>query len=591
MHYREISSQITDSRNQIRNTLKAAGVGDLGQVMTSGPAGGGIGSLLAGQNTSASRAFDHYKSWVYVCTAYIARRVAGQPILAGEPAKEPKAQRGGQTRIKNAFMPWPVKHHISMNDVDVIAEHPALDALARPNSLQDSYSFRYLSTANLLLTGESYWIASESTDEDGEKRLELWAVPTHWIIASHKKGPYSSFRLKTPGMVGQGIALDPEQVMRTYLPDPECLTSVKSPLHAIHQAARIDDSILYSQDQMFQRGINPNLMITIAQRRGPDGKPTGSRPTLSDWQHSQLVQSIREVWGRTLNYGDPAIIDGVIDKVEKLQAMPSEMDWQDSSTFNKSRIFQAFGLNPIVVGEIMGANRAQAVEAEKSACTNAVNPIINCFSATIMERVAPLYDTEDLMLWIQPCDPIDSELQDKRWLEGHKQGLITDSEIRAEIYNLPPKAEQPKNQMLTTHTGWAATQAVVVQYQSGQIDRVSAIQQLMLFLEIDEKMADLLVGEEPEINQAPAGEVIGTIDEGSDNEDAELEGDGDDDENIGGRPVQGDGDGDGVLNESAAQITDFKSAMIDTLEAFEAETLKRVKLCLGDRKPQKLEQS
>jgi phage portal protein BeeE len=51
------------------------------------------------------------------------------------------------------------------------------------------------------------------------------------------------------------------------------------------------------------------------------------------------------------------------------------VDFLESGQSTKSRIFQSFGVNPIIVGEIAGANRAYAAVAEAVFCSNVINPL------------------------------------------------------------------------------------------------------------------------------------------------------------------------------------------------------------------------
>lgn len=510
VNYCDLQKSSTDRKLAYRETLSKAGGISPSQL---GGGNGGDFQFFGGDAAEKKQrsAYEQFKSWVFVCANYLAKRVASQPILAGEqinaeanPVRRPDGRwysSKGVQMVRSIDFP----HLASKSpgaDVEVISEHAALDVLCRPNYLQGSFEFRYLSVINLLLTGEAYWIMDTVADPDteGGQRLEMWVLPTHWIKAGHRDGPYTSFKLQPPNVPGEGMPLKPENVIRTYLANPVSLTGVWSPLHAIMRASNIDDHLQHSQEQMFSRGINPNVILTIADRRGIDGKPTGSKPTLTGDQRRQMVRAVREVWGSTMNMGDPAIIDGMIAGIHKLNSAPAEMDWMNSEQINKPRIMQAFGVNPIVVGEIVGANRAQAVTAEASVAENTINPLASAISSSMTDRIGPLYtDPERLLIWIQPCSPVDTDLRDKRWLAGHKQGVVDDNEIRSELYGLTPKEDEVvRNAILNSHTGMAQTLAVVTAYSDGKIPRDSAIAMLMVFLEIEEVVATELVGEERE---------------------------------------------------------------------------------------------
>jgi len=566
--YLEIAKQTRNSRANLSVAMEKT-IGSLDASAMSGVSSS-IASFVSNDSRGQRRqveSYEQFKNWVFVCVNYIARKVAMQPIIAGEQVgAEANPERSAPSRtkrVKNRDLPSSIQKSVGIADVEVISNHAVLDALSRPNYLQDSFQFRYMSTINLLLTGEAYWLLGEDdegVDDNGNKKLEMWAIPTHWMVPDHKNGPYSGFRFKPPGTVGRGTELPRESVARSYLANPASLTSVWSPLHAVLRAAKVDDHIMYSQESMFARGINPNVILTIGQRRGPDGKPTGSRAKLTGAQRRQIVRSVREVWGNTVNYGDPAIIDGLIESVHKLNSAPNEMDWTNSSTVNKSRIMQAFGVNPIVVGEIVGANRAQATEAEKSVASNTLNPILDIFSSTMTTSLGPLYsDPERLLLWIEEVVPVDIELRDKRWLDGSKQGLVDIDEVRGELYGLPPR-DEPRGILLSSHTGWQQARETVVAYSDGKMERDSAIKMLMMFLEIEEDEAEELVGEErdPIVPLAIAPPM--NEDEG---DDAEEEEGGDEEVEV-----------DEGVADSVRSVT---ASLYETIDAFEAAVIRNMR--------------
>ena len=214
-------------------------------------------------------------------------------------------------------------------------------------------------------------------------------------------------------------------------------------------------------------------------------------------QRRQIVKSVREVWGRTINAGDPAILDDFIESVHKLHNTPQEMDFLASSKITKERIMQAFGVNPFVVGEIGNANRAQAVEAERSFC-NTVNPYLDAFSETMTDFLGPMFEQpKRLLVWIEKCEPKDPELDAKKWSEALKTDTVTKTEFRSSQLGLPPLDDEiERNVLLSTVGGMTGPVSILTAMGQGIIERDAARNILMIFLQIDEKTADGLVGSE-----------------------------------------------------------------------------------------------
>lgn len=449
-------------------------------------------ALFGQSDIRNQRAYGYYRGWVYTCIHPAARRVAAQPWgcgLMGGSRSADKRLVGG-TQLKRLRQLGCVKQ--ASSELEVVESHPLLDLLERPNSVQRKWDFLYLSAVNMLLTGECYWVASGGEDDNEE----LWCVPTHWIRPRHDNGLFTGFTLSIDSMVR--VELSSEQVARTYMPSPYDVRQAMSPLQAIIQSVQVDDSIVTSQKQLFDRGIFPNLVVTVGRNIGPDGKRTDTRPALTMPQRSQMIRAIRQIWSQSVNAGDPAIIDGFIESIHKITNSPQEMDWLQSSELVRKRIMQAFGLNPIIVGELENANRASAVVAEQSVCANVVNPLVAAFSETAQEFFSQRYpESEKLVVWLEPAEPVDPDLELARWTAARQVGDVTPNEFRAEILGLPPLEEdegQHRNQLLDSAAGMQAAIQVTSAIAMGAISQESGASLLQLFLQITEQEADAIVG-------------------------------------------------------------------------------------------------
>ncbi len=130
----------------------------------------------------------------------------------------------------------------------------------------------------------------------------------------------------------------------------------------------------------------------------------------------------------------------MIENVTKLSNQIAEMDFMDSSKLTKSRVLQAYGVSPILLGEIEGANRASSVVAEEILIANKINPLIELISGCMTEWLGPMFASprEKLVVWIEPACAHDPELTLKRWDLGLKMGATSRNEYRVQVLNLQP---------------------------------------------------------------------------------------------------------------------------------------------------------
>lgn len=488
--------------------------GALGAALSSG------GSLMGGNNQTnykAKRGLAEFRGWVYVAVNAIAKAIAAQPAVVGRFITEQQSASKHGTlsvtkhRLQTHAGPYQVAQAIaakaatSSQKIEVIDAHPLVDLLAKPNPVQRKWELLYFATSNLLLTGQCYFIGGMAYDEEtGAQRPELWAVPSSWVRPIHDKGLFAEYAI-TFKQNEEPTIYPAENVTRICFPHPSDPRECMSPLEAITSAVSVDNAIQSSQEQMFSRGIHPNLIVTVGKVVGPDGSTSDRRPVLTSAQRRSITRAIREVWRNTVGQGDPAILDGFIENVHKLSNSPNEMDWLNSGKITKDRIFQAFSVNPIVVGEITPANKAQAVEADKNFCAMAVNPIIDSISNALTELAQYWFpggtdgNTETpqdaLAVWIEPRVPIDSDLKLREWETARKNEDVTRNEFRTEILGLPPmedRVEKPK--LMQTVGGITGTVQVLSAVGQGVIRPAQAAKVFELFFDLDADTAGQLAG-------------------------------------------------------------------------------------------------
>lgn len=502
------------ARGSLRRRYEKAGIPGvpLGDILGGGSGEGGGGTFGSAKNQKrAGQAYGHFRHWVFVAISAIAKRLAGQQFGAGwiegvkeegEPASDEGDDGKGKRWRKAVKQDLPRLHNrftkaVQENQLQVLLNHEVLDALARPNPVQHKWEFVYIYAANLLLCGEAYIVGGWNRKTG---RAEMWSIPTPWITPKHEGGLFTSYLLKVSD-TSEGEELKPEQVARTYFPDPSDMKGCISPVMTQLTAIRTDDHIQLAQEASFRKGIFPNVAIKVGQRIGEDGKPTGARPVLTGAQRRQIIRAVTQIWDDTVGRDEPAILDGLIEDVYKLDKTGKEMDWINSGESVKKRIFQAFGVNPIVVGEALPSSKAQAVVAERSVCDNAVNPIGDALSVALTDFLQPLYsDPENLQVWLEKAYPLDEEAELAKWTTGLANGAAKSNEYRTEVLGLPPLEEEVERPaVLSTVGGIQGLVTIVSNVGQGMIGPESAKAMLKLVFQVSDDEAANLISDTADI--------------------------------------------------------------------------------------------
>jgi phage portal protein BeeE len=380
---------------------------------------GGVPTRRANMGNAAEQ-LQAFKGWVYAAVRPIAQRIAGQPIHVG---------RKGKAKL--------VRSKAAMPDgVDELPTHPLLDALNDPNELMVKWSLIYTLVASMELTGRQLWWLPEL---DGRRRI--FPIPTSWIEGIVGSTSYAAFKVRPPNSA-EAETLDSSECFYACYAHPGDPHGVISPLQAAAAAVDADEQIQVSQSAMFHRGIHPTHAIIVGKHTDAGGGTVGGslgRPTLTGPQRRQLIDSIRQLYAGAYKHGEPLILDGMIEDVKRLSNTAAEMDWLDSSKFLKARITQAFGTNPVVMGEIESVNKASSLAAEDHFAKFTVNPKIELLSQCLTEFLGPIFsaDGERLIVWIEPYCPKDDDLDIRRMQLVAQFGGVELNELRTWA-GLPP---------------------------------------------------------------------------------------------------------------------------------------------------------
>src|SRR3990167_3742155 len=299
--------------------LKADGA--LGGVLGVSPQAGFMGNWKDQQQGRVQYA--QFRGWLYAAINALSSEAAGQPVCVGrmrgaEPVPEEGKRRrpsGSKTFVMRK-MTSAAYSKAASTELEVLNDHPLLKSLEQPNPFQSRWQFVYSFVANLNLTGWAYVVVEEGKNG----KLDFYSLPPTWVRPDHSKGPFSAFKVVNPShpdAASGGETLDRSQVMFAHLPNPSDPLSALAPVSTQMAAIRVDDHIQTSQERFFENGIFPGVIVTVGKDPHPD-VPGWMRPRLTGGQRRQVIGAIRKVMGGVANYGNPAIVDGLIESIERL---------------------------------------------------------------------------------------------------------------------------------------------------------------------------------------------------------------------------------------------------------------------------------
>jgi phage portal protein BeeE len=352
----------------------------------------------------------------------IATTVAGQPFCAGK-------KRGSQSKesytTKALSDSLPTQYKALARRIDQLESHPVLDTLADPSEFYCEWSLKFATAASLELTGRALWILLEDNGKRG-----IFPIPVSWV--SEVNWVDGIWYIRRPGTTKE-LEIASEFMAHFFYPNPSDPTEALSPLSAVGMSVIADEAIQTAQSSAFQNGLYPGLAVRVGEISDSNGGKY--RPELNADQRKTLIGTIRAAVGGANRNGEPVILDNMIEDVFPITRNPAEMGFLDSGRFTEKRIQHAFGVNPILLGEIEGANRASSTSAEHNFNTKKINPLLALISQTATEWLAPWYKDKSLVVWLPECVAHDAEIEIKKWAISGKHATV--NEHRARL-GLPP---------------------------------------------------------------------------------------------------------------------------------------------------------
>jgi HK97 family phage portal protein len=273
----------------------------------------------------------------------------------------------------------------------------------------------------LMLTGEA--IMYKVPGQRSGRVVELQLLASSTIEVERTQDGEKTF-LYRPDPTRAPIRLRSEEVIFLKLDDPISKDRGLSPLAAAARETDTDNEATNFRKAFFQNGGIPSGVLTTERPATPK--------ELEEW-----AAMWRERYSGSKNAGKtPALAGGL--KYQRAGALPNELAFPELTGLSESRICQAFGVPPVLVGAKVGLDRStynNYANARRSFWEDTVSPLLEFLEDELTDgltdpedrrRVA--FDTSKV-----PALQEDAGKVEERYRRALEAGAITVNEYREKI--------------------------------------------------------------------------------------------------------------------------------------------------------------
>ncbi len=253
-------------------------------------------------------------------------------------------------------------------------EHDILKRLARPNEDEGRRAFIFKCFASLLLSGNRYVLAGRIGQEPPRA---LWCPRPDMmkVVPGGPKGQIvGGYEY---GTTGTPLPLEFGLVMHSKLFHPTDHFYGLSPLSVAAHAVDISNMAAEWNMRLLQNDMRPPGALST------DGK-------LTDDQYERLRTKMKNEWQGYENAGIPLLLEGGLKWVN-FMLTAKEMDWLNTTKFNKRDICTTFNLDPVLVGDGEYSTYSNKNEARKGAYEDVIIPFMEELCDDFNAWLSPMY--------------------------------------------------------------------------------------------------------------------------------------------------------------------------------------------------------
>lgn len=278
---------------------------------------------------------------------------------------------------------------LKLKAIEELDSHPLIDLLNEPNNYQTGIELRESFWYNYQLTGDGFIFA----EVNGDKPVFFHCLPSD-RISLYRSG--NDWRMPITRVVfnawdGTNIEIPLEYLMHMSKWSPlDPLQGGFSPLQSAGSAVSKNDENDLMQGQMYKNGgtgtiISSDILVQ-------DGK---SYSKLSVEQVSAIQKTIDINYAGAKNAGRMHVTNGHVN-VQKFGDTLVDLNAINADNQDAVRIAAAWGVSPILIGDMSGGTDNNVKGAYKALVTNVVIPELRKFDAKFKKFSSKWYKGERL---------------------------------------------------------------------------------------------------------------------------------------------------------------------------------------------------
>lgn len=257
-------------------------------------------------------------------------------------------------------------------DVALVAKHPALTVLGRPNPFYTRQELFESGQQHVDLTGEGWLIVSYL----GRMPAELWvARPDRMVVVTDPTDFLIGYLYCGPD--GKEIPLKPNQVLSMRMPNPLDPYRGAGPVQTI--MAQISGTAMSAEwnANFYRNGARPGGIVKLTRR-------------FSDPEFEKLVERWNYNHKGVANAGRTAFLeDG--DWIDPKPMSIADMQLVETSNLNRDTILLAYGASKYDVGVLEDVNRASASAAANDFGERMTVPRLDRWAGMLNNDFLPLF--------------------------------------------------------------------------------------------------------------------------------------------------------------------------------------------------------
>lgn len=373
--------------------------------------------------------YNHFRGRPYSVITFLARKIAERPVRISRImttderiVQEILKKHGKPHRKPIKEEDCPVLYKELAKNMMYDDEHPLHNLFRNPNPMFTWFDIMFSTVCSLELTGQAFiWMV-----QDGET-FQCWPMPTHWVtLVPDPDCVLGRWRVNPNGVAG--FELDFHDLVHIRYVSPFDPMSSYGPMEAMAFPIAAAETIQIAQQKAFENGIHPGLALIVGDGDGSTGN--FGRPLLDKEQRQMMIDLVKRAYQGAYQFGNPLILDALIQDVKPITTAPAEMDFTGSDQLVTKKIEQGWGVSPFLLGEMEGANRATATVVEQMTNTNVLNPRIQNVNSALTRYFQRRIDKGDkTFINLELCEKKDIDFSLQQAMALFTQGAITYNQL------------------------------------------------------------------------------------------------------------------------------------------------------------------